>query len=66
MSVILILYLCADPSNLYTELLPGWASYGTSARISAGRGSATRTECIWVNPHCHSQLNRLSLFGEIR
>ena len=39
--------LSGYPSELYAEMLPGWASYSTSARISAGRGTANRTKCIW-------------------
>jgi DNA adenine methylase len=55
--------LSGYPSELYTEMLPGWVCYSTSARISAGRGSASRTECVWLNPGCAENLHCLSLFG---
>ncbi|GLH47615.1 DNA adenine methylase [Pseudomonas lactis] len=53
--------LSGYPSDLYAELLPGWASYSTSARISAGRGTANRTECIWLNPACVDRVSQIGL-----
>ena len=44
--------LSGYPSDLYMDMLSGWTHYTTSARISAGRGTASRTECIWLNPAC--------------
>jgi len=42
------------PHTYYVEsfgdaagVLPDLACYSTSARISAGRGTANRTKCIW-------------------
>jgi len=35
---------------LYDARLRGWATYEKKARISAGRGTALRTECLWINP----------------
>ncbi|UXL30854.1 DNA adenine methylase [Stenotrophomonas maltophilia] len=35
---------------LYDETLTGWQRVETRARISAGRGGATRTECLWISP----------------
>jgi DNA adenine methylase len=52
--------LSGCPSDLYADLLPGWASHSTSARINAGRGTANRTECLWLNPACG---DRISQFG---
>jgi len=37
-------------TELYDHLLTGWRRVETSARISAGRGCTTRTECLWINP----------------
>jgi DNA adenine methylase len=37
-------------TELYDDTLAGWQRVETTARISAGRGSATRTECLWVSP----------------
>lgn len=36
-------------SDIYNDLLRSWEKRSTSARISAGRGTAVRTECIWLN-----------------
>ena len=41
---------------LYTEALPGWRACSTKARISAARGTAVRTEVVWLNPACVRQL----------
>lgn len=38
------------PSALYNDRLAGWARHETAARISAGRGTGVRTECLWLNP----------------
>jgi DNA adenine methylase len=53
--------LSGYPSALYSEMLPGWTSYSTSARISASRGTASRTECIWLNPACIEQVSQIGL-----
>lgn len=37
-------------SDLYDDRLRGWVRRETRARISAGRGTAMRTECLWINP----------------
>lgn len=42
--------LSGYPNELYAEHLRGWAMNSTTARISAGRGADTRTECLWINP----------------
>lgn len=49
------------PSDLYREALGSWAMNSTSARISAGRGSATRTECVWLNQACMDSLAGIGL-----
>lgn len=46
------------PCELYDSMLVGWDRRETSARISAGRGTATRTECIWLNPACRNRDQR--------
>ncbi|YCH23115.1 DNA adenine methylase [Pseudomonas sp. D1-3] len=46
------------PCELYDSMLLGWDRRETSARISAGRGTATRTECIWLNPACRDRDQR--------
>lgn len=53
--------LSGYPSDLYVELLPSWTSYSTSARISAGRGTANRIECIWLNPACVDRVSQIGL-----
>lgn len=44
--------LSGYPSDLYAEHLHGWQMVTTPARISAGRGTTTRTECLWLSPSC--------------
>lgn len=53
--------LSGYPSELYSELLPDWSCYSTSARISAARGTASRTECIWLNPACVDRVSQIGL-----
>lgn len=43
---------------LYRNALADWELHQTTARISAGRGGAVRTECAWVNPACSRALRR--------
>ena len=43
-------------SELYVDELPGWISHNTAARISSGRGTALRTEVVWLNPACADAL----------
>lgn len=37
-------------TSLYDDLLADWLRVETTARISAGRGCTTRTECLWISP----------------
>lgn len=53
--------LSGYPSELYTRALEGWTINTTSARISAGRGGDTRTECLWLNPACMDALHSRGL-----
>lgn len=39
-------------SGLYAEQLEGWQRHTTQSRIAAGRGTALRTEVVWINPAC--------------
>lgn len=39
-------------SDLYRAELKGWAMHQVRARISAGRGTGHRVECLWVSPRC--------------
>jgi DNA adenine methylase len=48
-------------SELYRDLLADWSCHSTSARISAGRGTASRTECIWLNPACAERVSQIGL-----
>lgn len=45
-------------SDLYNEALIGWETYSTKSRISAGRGTALRTEVVWINQACSDALHR--------
>lgn len=42
--------LCGYPHPMYQEALAAWMLHTTKARISAGRGTALRDECCWINP----------------
>lgn len=53
--------LSGYPSGLYEAELGGWRLHTTASRISAGRGTALRTECIWLNERCHEHLAQQSL-----
>lgn len=45
-------------SDLYDSELRDWRKATTQSRISAGRGTALRTECVWINPACDRALQR--------
>ncbi|MEW8091288.1 MAG: DNA adenine methylase [Candidatus Thiodiazotropha endolucinida] len=49
-------------SEIYNDALSSWTRHTTSARISAGRGTATRTEVVWLNPACSQEQAQSSLF----
>lgn len=63
-----LVVLSGYQSDLYVELLDGWERHSTSARISAGRGTAMREECVWLNPACAAALRveaaQRELFGD--
>ncbi|WP_193160488.1 DNA adenine methylase [Citrobacter youngae] len=42
-------------SEVYNDVLAGWQKTEKSSRISAGRGTKVRTECLWLSPHCLEQ-----------
>ncbi|WP_025094583.1 DNA adenine methylase [Acinetobacter soli] len=47
------------PSELYNDYLGQWKRVDTSARISSGRGTDIRKECLWISPKAQYQ----DLFG---
>lgn len=49
------------PSEIYNDYLDKWKRVDTSARISSGRGTNVRTECLWISPNAQHQ----DLFGGI-
>lgn len=55
--------VCGYPSELYDAELAAWQRYETSARISSHRGSANRTEVVWINPACSAAIERGRLFS---
>lgn len=55
--------LSGYPSELYNDALASWPRASTNARISAARGTAVRTECLWLNPACVRALNHAGLFS---
>ena len=50
--VVLSGYQC----DLYDDVLTGWTRHEKQSRISAGKGTAVRTECVWINPNCEDKL----------
>lgn len=54
-------------SDLYAGELPGWISHSTASRISSGRGTALRTEVVWLNANCQQALASADsdLFAEV-
>lgn len=48
--------LSGYPSDLYEQELSSWQMHTTSSRMSAGRGTGLRTECIWLNEQCQANL----------
>lgn len=53
--------LSGYPNKMYDAALPGWTRNQTNSRISAGRGGATRQECLWLNPSCMNALHHSGL-----
>ncbi len=50
-------------SELYNDMLSGWRCETKRARISAGSGTGTRTECVWLNPRCQDVLQQCEVDG---
>ncbi|MEE9872255.1 MAG: hypothetical protein PBV86_15925 [Delftia lacustris] len=48
--------LSGYPSELYERELAEWQVHTTGTRISAGRGTAVKTEALWLNPACQQRL----------
>ena len=44
------------PSDLYERELGGWQVHTTGSRISAGRGTAVKTEVLWLNSACQQRV----------
>ena len=47
--------------ELYQDYLSSWKCTKTKARISSGRGTDTRTECLWISPNAQ----HTDLFGGV-
>ncbi|EOX1529977.1 DNA adenine methylase [Vibrio cholerae] len=43
-------------SDLYNDYLASFQKVTKQARISAGRGTGIRTECLWISPNCLSNI----------
>lgn len=48
--------LSGYPSELYERELSDWQVHTTGSRISAGRGTAVKTEVLWLNAACQQRL----------
>lgn len=42
-------------SELYRDMLSGWRVITKESRISAGRGTKVKTECLWLSPNIETQ-----------
>ncbi|MGJ8518328.1 DNA adenine methylase [Carnimonas bestiolae] len=47
--------------ELYHETLQHWHCVKTRSRISAGRGTGIRTECLWLNPRAAEWAGQMEL-----
>lgn len=45
-------------AKVYNDMLSGWAKTEKASRISAGRGTKVRTECLWLNPAAQRKQER--------
>lgn len=52
-------------SELYNDTLAGWRRAEKSSRISAGRGTKVRQECLWISPTCDEALEQTGLANAI-
>ncbi|MGK9173228.1 DNA adenine methylase [Yokenella regensburgei] len=44
--------------EVYNDMLTGWFKSEKESRISAGRGTKVRTECLWINPAAQQKQER--------
>ena len=51
--------LSGYPNSIYSDLLSGWETYSTTSRISAGRGTKVKNECVWINQSCAAALKNI-------
>lgn len=45
-------------TEVYNDMLSGWVKTEKTSRISAGRGTKVRTECLWLNPAAQQKQER--------
>lgn len=45
-------------TEVYNDMLNSWAKTEKTSRISAGRGTKVRTECLWLNPAAQQKQER--------
>ncbi|HDY8638730.1 TPA: DNA adenine methylase [Klebsiella pneumoniae] len=45
-------------TDVYNDMLSGWAKTEKASRISARRGTKVRTECLWLNPAAQQKQER--------
>lgn len=53
--------LSGYPSSEYDTALMGWSHNSKTAACAAGRGAASRQECVWLNPACMDRLGQRGL-----
>ncbi len=48
--------------EMYNYLLSGWENKYKLSRITAGRGTVLRVDCVWLSPSCnHPQFTLFSM-----
>jgi DNA adenine methylase len=61
-----LVVLSGYDSDIYNDMLSTWTRHSTPARISAGRGTAVRTEVVWLNPACSEmQMQKIMAFVDV-
>jgi DNA adenine methylase len=56
--------LSGYPNALYDQILVGWQQHTKQSRIGSHRGTAIRTESVWLNPACIDALPYKNLFSQ--
>lgn len=53
-------------SDLYDDALVGWGRFEKKSAAAAHRGTAMRTEVLWINEACMLSAGQMSLFDDVQ